>query len=127
MSAPPPHAALEEEGGERPTPAREDLPRETSGDGVGQPPPDEPATTPQNRKMHALFRELNLTERADRLTVTSHILGYDLTTSAGLTRNEAQRLMDELEGWQIAGEADERINDILNEAALAEAKEEQDE
>jgi hypothetical protein len=119
-----PHTTPEEEGGERPTPILSD---------VGQPPPDPdpPATTPQNRRMHAIFRQLGLTDRNDRLTVTSHILGYDLTTSAGLTRNEAQRLLDQLESWQIHDAeypVQDRIREVLNTAALAEAAEdEQDE
>ena len=75
--------------------------------------------------MHAIFRQLGLTDRTDRLTVTSHILGYPLTTSAGLTRNEATQLLDQLETWQIHNEADERINDILNTAALAEAQQDE--
>jgi len=112
-----PHTAPEEEGGDRPTPHDDH--------GVGQPPPDPPATAPQNRRMHAIFRQLDLTDRNDRLTVTSHILGYPLTTSAGLTRNEATQLLDQLETWQIHNEADERINDILNTAALAEAQQDE--
>src|SRR6516162_4590791 len=112
-----PHTAPEGEGGDRPPPHDDH--------GVGQPPPDPPATAPQNRRMHAIFRQLGLTDRTDRLTVTSHILGYPLTTSAGLTRNEATQLLDQLETWQIHNEADERINDILNTAALAEAQQDE--
>jgi hypothetical protein len=119
--AAPQQTALEEEGGDRPT-SHDDH-------GVGQPPPDPPATTPQNRRMHAIFRQLGLTDRNDRLTVTSHILGYDLKTSAGLTRNEARRLLDELEGWQLDCDypVADRINDILNQAAINQAaQDEQD-
>jgi hypothetical protein len=130
-----PKTTPEEKGAEKPQPRREWQPGDpepiepigmaTSDAGA---PPDEPATTPQNRKMHALFRELNLTERADRLTVTSHILGYDLTTSAGLTRNEARKLIDTLETWQLDHDypVADRVNDILNTAALEAEKEGRD-
>jgi hypothetical protein len=78
--------------------------------------------------MHAIFRQLGLTDRNDRLTVTSHILGYDLTTSAGLTRNEARKLIDTLETWQLDHDypVADRVNDILNTAALEAEKEGRD-
>jgi hypothetical protein len=114
-----PQTTPEEEGGDRPTPHDDH--------GVGQPPPDQPATTPQNRKMHLLFRQLDLTDRDDRLTITTHILGYPITTSAGLTRDEARKLIDTLEIWQINNDeypVADRVNDILNTAALQQAQQE---
>jgi hypothetical protein len=92
------------------------------------PQPDEPFTQPQSRKMHTLFRQLNLSDRDDRLTITAHILGYHLDTSAGLTKAEANRIIDTLETWLTDTEhlVADRINDILNTAALAaEAEQEQ--
>lgn len=87
------------------------------------PPPsdqtDEPPTPAMNRKMHALFRDANLTDRDDRLTVTGHILGMELDTSTGLTKTEAGKLIDQLEQWAQAGELGDRCNDVLNAAALA--------
>ena len=92
------------------------------------PEPDLPATSAQNRKMHALFRQLDLGDRDDRLTVTTHILGYHLNTSAGLTKNEANKIIDTLETWR--GDTDypveDRVNDILNQAALAAEAEEEE-
>lgn len=81
--------------------------------------PDQPPTAPMNRKMHALFRDADLTDRDDRLTVTSMILGYKIDTSANLTKSEASRLIDKLEEWQQNGELSDMINEILNQAVLA--------
>jgi len=90
--------------------------------------PDEPATTAQNRLMHSLFRQAQLTERQDRLTVTSHILGYDLSTSRTLTKTEAGQLIDTLQNWgaddtYLIGE---RLAEILNQAAIDQAEEDED-
>jgi len=96
-----------------------DEPQEDSGDV-----PALPATTAQNRKMHALFREAGLEERDDRLTVTAHILGYRLSTSKGLTKLEASKVIDTLQDWIDDTETPvaDRVNDILNEAAIAQAE-----
>jgi hypothetical protein len=90
------------------------------------PPPDEPPdetegppTAAMNRKMHALFRDANVTDRDDRLTVTSSILGFELTTSASLTHSEGMKLIDTLEKWSQSGELDDQIREILNAATLA--------
>jgi hypothetical protein len=60
--------------------------------------------------------------------VTSHILGYDLTTSTGLTRNEARRLLDELEGWQLNQDfpVEDRIREVLNTTSIEEAQAQDD-
>ena len=67
-----------------------------------------------NRKMHAIFNQLGLTNREDRLIITSAIIGTDITTSANLTRNEAARLIDTLEQWTADGVAEQRITDAIN-------------
>lgn len=90
-----------------------------------EPPPDQPAgndppaSTAQNRKMHALFRDVDLGDRDDRLTVCSAILGFPLTTSTGLTIAEASKLIDTLEQWITDGRAGDEIREILNAATLA--------
>lgn len=90
--------------------------------------PESPASQPQNRKMHALFRDIGLTDRADRLTITSHILGFPVDTSAGLTVAEASKVIDTLERWQTDPEllreqsVDDRIRDILNTGTLRETE-----
>jgi hypothetical protein len=87
--------------------------------------PERPATPAQNRKMHALFRALDLLERADRLTITSAILGYHIDTSSSLTIREAGLIIETLETTWLE-DADypigDRIRDILNTAALKDAE-----
>ena len=79
---------------------------------------DAPASTAQNRKMHALFREAQISDRADRLAVTSHILGFQLDTSAHLTLSEANRLIDTMERWKQEGVTDTKVRDVLNTITL---------
>jgi hypothetical protein len=92
------------------SPASADL----SQPGPTGPTPDEPPSAPMNRKMHAIFNQLGLTNREDRLIITSAIIGTDITTSANLTRNEAARLIDTLEQWTADGVAEQRITDAIN-------------
>ncbi|MGV0627180.1 recombination directionality factor [Mycolicibacter minnesotensis] len=80
--------------------------------------PNDPASTAQNRKMHALFREAEIAERADRLAVTSAILGFQLDTSAHLTLSEANKLIDTMERWKQDGVTDTKVRDILNTITL---------
>jgi hypothetical protein len=96
-----------------------------SGEPRAEPEPDEPITKPQNAKLHALFRELGIVDQTDRHTIRDHILGY--TPNTGLTRAEARLLIDTTETWAIDTNYpyQDRINDILNTAALQQA--EQDE
>jgi hypothetical protein len=108
---------------------QEDLPARSYGD-PSEPPidtqPELPARPAQNRMMHALFRELDLTDRNDRLIITSHILGYHIDTSSGLTVPEASQIISNLELWQADTDypVENRILDVLNNAAIAEAEEE---
>lgn len=114
-------------------PQREEIPPPPEPDDPGPPPPaeprsaaapeggpvaDEPASAAQNRKMHALFREAQISDRADRLAVTSAILGFQLDTSAHLTLPEANRLIDTMERWKQEGVTDERVRDVLNTITL---------
>lgn len=91
--------------------------------------PDEPATAPQNRQMHALFRDLDIKDRGDRLTVTGSILGFKLDTSSGITSTEADSIITALKllkaGRDAAGneiDAQDTIREILNRASLAESE-----
>ena len=119
-----PPAALEEEGGERPTPTEEPS--------VGQPPPtlidlvpDPPITKPQLTKLHTILTYLDIHNRDDYLTLCEAIIGYTVETTKNLTKNEANKLLDTLENWQKDTEypIGDRINDILNTAALEQAAE----
>lgn len=88
-------------------------PQQDSADGA-----DPPASTAQNRKMHALFRDAQISDRADRLAVTSAILGFRLDTSAHLTLSEASTLIDTMERWTQEGVTDTKVRDILNTITL---------
>lgn len=80
--------------------------------------PGEPSRPAQNRKMHAQFRDAGITDRDDRLTVSSHILGFTLDTSSGLTVAEASKIIDTLDQWQTDGVTDAQVRDILNTATI---------
>jgi hypothetical protein len=77
---------------------------------------DEKPTAAQNRKMHALFREAEITERDDRLRLTSIITGRDMVTSASLTKAEASVLIDQMDGWAEDGGLAERAAALLDDA-----------
>jgi hypothetical protein len=85
--------------------------------------PDEPITKPQNAKLHALFRELGITNQTDRHLIRDHILGYHPETQ--LTKTEAHTLIDTTETWLTDQDYayTDHVNDILNEAALRQAAE----
>lgn len=80
--------------------------------------PDSPASAAQNRKMHAQFREVGLSEREDRLAVTGAILGFTLDSSASLTMSEASKVIDTIDQWVQGGVVDEQVREILNAAAI---------
>lgn len=77
------------------------------------PPP--PATAAQNRKMHAVFRDVGLTDRQDRLIICGEIVGYNLTSSKDLTTVEASTIIDTLERWRDDPDVgvDARLTEIL--------------
>lgn len=63
------------------------------------PPPswdDEPVTTPQLRALHATLRDAGVTDRDTGLLLISQIIDRDITSSKGLTRGEASRVIDHL-------------------------------
>lgn len=86
-------------------------------------PPPEQATPAQNRLMHALFNQLGITNRDDRLIVSSEILGFPINTSTGLDKNEASRLIDTLDRWQQEGTAEQEITNALNQWATRQTDE----
>lgn len=84
-----------------------------------------PSTPAENRHMHALFREAEVTDRDDRLKLTSLLLGRDLDTSAGLTGVDAAAIIDALSELKNSGHPQGlpgAVNDLLNQAALAESE-----
>lgn len=67
---------------------------------AAQPEP-EPAgdmiTEPQTKKMGALMRELDLTDREDALTYVAGIVGHEVASRKDLTKTEASMVIDGLE------------------------------
>lgn len=64
------------------------------------PEPESPAagiTRAQSAKLHAVFGELGITDRGDKLSMVSRIVGRQVASSTELTKSEASRLIDELE------------------------------
>jgi hypothetical protein len=55
-----------------------------------------PASEPQRRKMHALFRERGA-DRAQRLAFCSEVAGRDVASATDLTRDEIGKVIDQLE------------------------------
>ena len=54
-------------------------------------------TEPQSKKLHALYRELGIEDREQRLADAAAFVGHDLASSAELTKDEASGLIDDLE------------------------------
>ncbi len=69
------------------------------GDGgeVDTPPASEPITRPQLSKLHALFGELGVVQREQRLVLVAEIVGRHAGSLNDLTKAEASRLIDTLE------------------------------
>lgn len=59
-------------------------------------------TQAQHRHMHALWHAADLTDRDDRLRVTSHLVGRPVTSSAQLTQDEAEEVIRRLRGADTA-------------------------
>lgn len=110
-----PSSDIDEFPGDEPEPAQQ--PDAEQPPAAGE--PEEPPTGPMNKKMHVLFRDAGLTDRDDRLAVTSAILGFTVDTSSGLTKSEGKKLIDTLDQWQTSGELEDQVTEILNRAALA--------
>jgi hypothetical protein len=87
--------------------------------------PDGPATPAMNRKMHALFREADVTDRDDRLYVTGLLLNRKLDTSKGLTVADGKAVIDALENLKAAGHDEGlvgAVNDLIRIAELRESE-----
>jgi hypothetical protein len=61
-------------------------------------------TLAQHRRMHALWREAGVTDRADRLALTSRVVGRTVTSSKELTATEASRLTGYMQDLADHGE-----------------------
>lgn len=61
-----------------------------------------PAKDQHHRHMHALFRDLGITDRDERLKATAHALGREVTTSKDLSIADAERLIADLKARKAA-------------------------
>jgi hypothetical protein len=52
-----------------------------------------------HRRMHALWRQAGITDRDQRLAFTAEILGHAVTTSRGLTPEDAAKVIDRLTSY----------------------------
>ncbi|RBQ05178.1 hypothetical protein DQE82_26910 [Micromonospora sp. LHW51205] len=59
--------------------------------------PSNPATEPMHKKIHALCREVDLTDRDDRLRFLSEVTGRQITTQRQLSLPEADKVITRLE------------------------------
>lgn len=62
---------------------------------AGEPAP--PLSGPQKRKLFALFRELGISDRGERLDYAAYVIGRPIDSSNDLTLDEAAKLIDHLE------------------------------
>jgi hypothetical protein len=87
--------------------------------------PAEPANAGQNRRMHAIFRDIGLGDRQDRLIICGEIIGVSLTSSKDLTTVEASTIINTLESWKSDREypIDKRLTDVLQAWAARQSDE----
>lgn len=71
-----------------------------------------PLTDAQSKKMHALYRELQIEDRDERLADASQFLGRDIASSSELSKHEASRLIDDLER-RISGMSPEEAEQLF--------------
>jgi hypothetical protein len=65
-------------------------------DGPGSAPPAAGITKPQQRTILAAYKDLGVTDRAERLADASAFLGRELSSSNDITKDEATQLIDDL-------------------------------
>jgi len=56
-------------------------------------------TRPQQGKMHALFTDLSVTDREERLNYVMGVISRPIESSSELTKDEAGKVIDSLERW----------------------------
>lgn len=61
-----------------------------------------PVNEQQHRHMHALFRDLSITDRGERLRLTGEAVGREVASSKDLSGLEADRLIEELKARKAA-------------------------
>lgn len=70
-------------------------------------------TPAQHRHMHALWRESGVTDRADRLALTSAIVWRDIASSSDLEPWEAESVLRYLRRLHAAGLLETRAREWL--------------
>jgi hypothetical protein len=114
IGTPEPAASPEPAGEEEPVEAEiVETPEETA----------EPISGPQIRMLHALFGEVEWTDREDRLRAASAVARRELSSSKDLTRTEASRLIDVLQQAANDPEPAMRLGQLIAEAAGSEGGE----
>lgn len=76
-------------------------------------------TADQHAHMHVLWAKAGITDRAQRLALTSAAVGREIDTSADLTRREASRLIDYMLYLDAAGALEDRAREYLADRAKA--------
>jgi hypothetical protein len=64
---------------------------------------DGPAEQRQHAHMHVLWGKAGVTDRDERLAVTAHLIGHDITSSKQLTFAEAELVIERLRAFDAAG------------------------
>lgn len=75
-------------------------------------PASEQVTEAQIKKMQVLYRELDVNDRNERLADIGGFTGRDVTSSTGLTKDEASRLIDDLER-RVSGMTPEDADELF--------------
>lgn len=108
LSEPPPTTTVQRNGDGRrtvqrkkpepaPEPDLDDAPAATE----PEPPAAEGITSPQSKKMHALFNERGITDRDLRLAFVADEIGREVASSSELSKDEASRVIDALERQDV--------------------------
>jgi hypothetical protein len=64
---------------------------------------DAPAEKRQHAHMHVLWKKAGVEDREERLAVTSHLVGHDVTSSSQLTYADAELVIERLRSFDAAG------------------------
>lgn len=100
---------------------RQDVPQGAPAAPAPEPGPPEMITEPQRRKLHALFRERGIADRAERLRYCAEVVKRPVPTSTDLTMDEAGQVIDHLEANPTLGTPtfDDAIADALQRRVVS--------
>ena len=76
--------------------------------------------TALEKRLFALLKDANVTERDDRLDIYRAIVsGIEITSTNDLPDDAIAAIGDQLYRWKEAGELDVKVTDIINSAEQA--------